>query len=225
MLTCLRILALVAALALGHAPAPAQTQTPTQTPAQPPAQTSAASADSLYALRPGDILQIRIWREPDLSGDFQVDPNGVVTLPKLGERHVAGVPLGELRDRLLAEYRVSLRNPSITFTPLRRVQVLGHVTRPGIFNVDPTLTLTGVLALAGGANPAGDVRRINLVRDGQVVRERVTEGATLQTLDVRSGDQLFVGERSWFDRNSGVLIGALISAITTIGITVVSKLP
>ncbi|HEX8829535.1 MAG TPA: polysaccharide biosynthesis/export family protein [Longimicrobium sp.] len=219
MLTCLRILALVAALALGHAPASAQTPEPA------PPQTPASPADSLYALRPGDILQIRIWREPDLSGDFQVDPNGVVTLPKLGERHVAGVPLGELRDRLLAEYRVSLRNPSITLTPLRRVQVLGSVNRPGIFNVDPTLTLTGVLALAGGANPTGDVRRINLVRDGQVVRERVTEGATLQTLDVRSGDQLFVGERSWFDRNSGVLIGALISAVTTIGITIVSKLP
>lgn len=210
------ILALLAALALGHAPARAQGE-------QPPA--APAPADSMIVLQPGDLLQVRIWREPDLSGDFQVDPSGRVTLPKLGERQVAGVPMGRLRDQLLAEYRVSLRNPSITLTPLRRVQVLGHVNRPGVFNVDPTITLTGVLALAGGANGNGNLRRINLVRDGQVVRERVTEGATLATLDVRSGDQLYVGERSWFDRNSGVLIGALISAVTTIGITVVSKLP
>ncbi len=215
MLNFLRALALVAALALGHAPARAQTADT--------APASTAATDSLYALRPGDLLQIRIWREPDLSGEFQVDPNGVVTLPKLGERRVAGVPLRELRDRLLADYRVSLRNPSITLTPLRRVQVLGHVNRPGIFNVDPTLTLTGLLALAGGANPAGDVRRINLVRNGQIVRERVTEGATLNTLEVFSGDQLFVGERSWLNRNSAFLVGAMISTATTILVTVISR--
>jgi hypothetical protein len=57
-----------------------------------------------------------------------------------------------------------------------------------------------------------------------VIYERVTAGATLVTLDVRSGDQLYVGERSWADRNSGVLIGALISTATTIAVTIVSRL-
>jgi hypothetical protein len=56
-----------------------------------------------------------------------------------------------------------------------------------------------------------------------VVRERVTEGASLATLDVRSGDQLYVGERAWVDRNSGVLISALISAIATVGIAILSR--
>lgn len=207
MVTLMRLMALLAALALGHAPARAQSAAP----------------DSMPALRPGDLLQVRIWREPDLSGEFLVDPGGMITLPKLGERRVAGVPLGTLREQLLADYRVSLRNPSITLTPLRRVQVLGNVNRPGIYNVDPTLTLTGVLALAGGANANGNLRRINLVREGQVVRERVTAGATLATLDVRSGDQLYVGERSWVDRNSGVLIGALISAATTVSIAILAR--
>jgi polysaccharide export outer membrane protein len=208
--TLIRLVALAVALALGHAPARAQSA-----PAVPDS--------SWAALQPGDILQVRIWKEPDLGGDFLVDPSGRVTLPKLGERQVAGVPLATLRDRLLAEYRVSLRNPSITLTPLRRVQVLGNVNRPGIYNVDPTLTLTGVLALAGGANANGNLRRINLVREGRVVRERVTEGASLATLDVRSGDQLYVGERAWVDRNSGVLIGALISAVTTVGIAILTR--
>jgi polysaccharide export outer membrane protein len=208
--TLIRLVALAVALALGHAPARAQSA-------------PAAPDSSWAALQPGDILQVRIWKEPDLGGDFLVDPSGRVTLPKLGERQVAGVPLATLRDRLLAEYRVSLRNPSITLTPLRRVQVLGNVNRPGIYNVDPTLTLTGVLALAGGANANGNLRRINLVREGRVVRERVTEGASLATLDVRSGDQLYVGERAWVDRNSGVLISALISAIATVGIAILSR--
>jgi polysaccharide export outer membrane protein len=173
---------------------------------------------------PGDLLQVRIWREPDLSGEFLVGTDGTVTLPKIGQRFVTGMPLDALREQLLALYRVSLRNPSISITPLRRVQVLGFVNRPGIFNVDPTLTLNGVLALAGGANVNGNLRRIRLVREGRVLYERVTAGSTLVTLDVRSGDQLYVGERSWADRNSGVLVAALISTATTIAVTIVSRL-
>lgn len=215
-----RILALaLAVLALGHAPAPAQTAD-----TAPPPPAPVATAGPQPTLHPGDLLQVRIWKEPDLSGEFPVGNDGMVTLPKLGEQRVAGVPLDELRERLLARYRVSLRNPSITIIPLRRVQVLGFVNRPGLFNVDPTLTLNGVLALAGGVGPHGNLRRIRLVREGRVMYERVTAGATLVTLDVRSGDQLYVGERSWADRNSGVLVGALLSTATTIAITVVTIL-
>lgn len=204
-----------ALLALGHAPVRAQTDT----------AAASAAATPQPTLSPGDLLQVRIWREPELSGEYLVGSDGTVTLPKIGVQRVAGVPLAELQDRLMALYRVSLRNPSITIIPLRRVQVLGNVNRPGLFNVDPTLTLTGVLALAGGANANGNLRRIRLVRGGQVLHERVTAGATLMTLDVRSGDQLYVGERSWADRNSGVLVAALISTATTIAVTIVSRLP
>lgn len=221
MVTCFRhrfLAFALAALALGCAPARAQTAEPASPP--PPA------ADGPQPmLHPGDLLQVRIWREPDLSGEFPVGTDGMVTLPKLGVQRAAGVPLDQLRDRLLEQYRVSLRNPSITIIPLRRVQVLGFVNRPGLFNVDPTLTLTGVLALAGGASGNGNLRRIRLVREGRVLHERVTAGATLVTLDVRSGDQLYVGERSWADRNSGVLVAALISTATTIAVTIVSRLP
>jgi len=202
-----RLLPLVLALlAAGHAPARAQTDT----------AAAGAAATSQPTLNPGDLLQVRIWREPDLSGEFLVGPDGTVTLPKIGVQRVAGLPLAQLQDRLMELYRVSLRNPSITIIPLRRVQVLGHVNRPGIFNVDPTLTLNGVLALAGGANGNGNLRRVRLVREGRVLHERVTAGATLVTLDVRSGDQLYVGERSWADRHSGLLVGALISTATTL---------
>jgi polysaccharide export outer membrane protein len=215
-----RLLAVLLALAAVQAPARAQTTAPADT-LPPPV---AALPAGLPPLMPGDLLQVRIWREPDLSGEFLVGTDGTVTLPKIGQRFVTGMPLDALREQLLALYRVSLRNPSISITPLRRVQVLGFVNRPGIFNVDPTLTLNGVLALAGGANVNGNLRRIRLVREGRVLYERVTAGSTLVTLDVRSGDQLYVGERSWADRNSGVLVAALISTATTIAVTIVSRL-
>lgn len=171
-------------------------------------------------LRAGDILQIRIWREPDLSGDFLVDETGTVTFPMLGDRGVAGVPIGELRDSLLTAYGRELRNPSIVIIPLRRVYVLGEVNAPGLKPVDPTVSLAGVVALAGGANPQGDLKKIRIIRNGVVLLDAISAEASLSDIDIRSGDQIFVGRRSWFDRNSTFVVSALLS-ITSIAISLV----
>jgi protein involved in polysaccharide export with SLBB domain len=167
-------------------------------------------------LQPGDLLRITIWREPDLSGDFTVDERGRITLPLLGALQVAQVPVGTLRDTLISRYARELRNPSINIVPLRRVNVLGEVTRPGLYPVDPTMTLADVVAMAGGTGPTGDLRAIRLVRDGTVILERVEPGMPLTTADVRSGDQVFVGRRSWLDRNSGTLLATVLSATISI---------
>jgi protein involved in polysaccharide export with SLBB domain len=97
------------------------------------------------------------------------------------------------------------------------------VNRPGLYNLDPTVTLSGAIATASGASPLGDLRRIRLVRDGKTFAARVGGNETLNTLDVRSGDQIYVGERSWLERNSAFLVGALISTATTIVVTLIAK--
>jgi len=213
-------LAALLACAAG-APAAAQTTAPADTSTRPPSQDT--SADAAVGLTPGDVLRVVIWREPDLSGEFIVDPDGVVTLPMIGVQRVTGIPLGQLRTRIMEQYRVNLRNPSITVTTLRRIQVLGQVNRPGLYNLDPTVTLSGAIATASGATPMGDLRRIRLVRDGKTFAARVGGNERLNTLDVRSGDQIYVGERSWIDRNSAFLVGALISTATTIVVTLIAR--
>lgn len=167
-------------------------------------------------LRPGDIVRVEIWREEDLSGEFHVDESGTVTLPLLGERRVAGVMFSELRDALLADYRAELRNPSILITPLRRIYILGDVNSPGPQSIDPTISLAGAIALAGGASSEGDLRRIRVVRDGQIVLDRVSAESALSGIDIRSGDQVFVGRRSWFDRNSTFLVSATLSVASIV---------
>src|ERR1700745_4280304 len=92
-----------------------------------PAPSRAQTAADQVVLRPGDRLRVRIWREGDLSGDFQVDEAGAVTLPLLGTRTVANVPMSQLREQLMRDYLQQLRNPSITITPFRRVNILGEV--------------------------------------------------------------------------------------------------
>lgn len=157
---------------------------------------------------PGDVVRVMIWREPDLSGEFMVDSRGLLTLPMIGEQAAAGLTVEELRAKLLDQYRVNLRNPSITIVPMRRVQILGDVNRPGMYNLEPTVTLAGAIAMAMGANPQGDLNRIRIIRDGEVVVTRVSASETITDVEIRSGDQIFVGQKSWLDRNSAVVITA-----------------
>src|SRR5690606_42123549 len=95
-----------------------------------------------------------------------LNANGDWTRPLLGTIHHAGVPLDDVRDLLMERYLVELKNPSITIRPLRRIYVLGEVNRPGLPALDPTLTLAGAVAIAGGANPLGDLRNLTIVREG-----------------------------------------------------------
>ncbi len=173
-------------------------------------------------LRPGDAIQVEIWREPDLSGTFFVDVRGLVVLPLLGEIPATGRAWTEIFDELMERYRRELRNPSVRLTPRRRVHVLGEVNQPGIYDLDPTLSLLGAVALAGGALPQGDLKNLQVVRDGEVILDRVPAESALATVDIRSGDEIFVGRRSWFERNSTFLVSAVLS-VTTIIVTLVAR--
>jgi len=172
-------------------------------------------------LRPGDAIRIEIWREEDLSGEFQVGTDGTVTLPLLGRQRLVDIPMTAIRDTLTAQYRVHLRNPSINVTPIRRVSVLGEVQEPGLYGADPTLSLAGVVALAGGATPEGNLNRIRIIREGAIFRERVGAGETLSGADIRSGDQIVVEQKSWFSRNTQFVIGAVLSLATSIATTLI----
>jgi polysaccharide export outer membrane protein len=203
LIMCFRNLALIGILCLVSSVARAQ-------------QANASPQPGGYALAPGDVIRIAIWREPDLSGEFLVDEQGVVTLPLLGKRSVLNVPVAALRDSLIADYAVQLRNPSVTITPLRRIYVLGEVTKPGLYTVDPTISLAGAVALAGGATPNGNLDRLRVVRNGQVVLNGVAAGSSLSAVDIRSEDQVFVDRRGWLDRNSTFAASALVSTAALI---------
>lgn len=172
------------------------------------AQTVAPS-DSALALRPGDAVRLRIWREPDLSGDFPVNESGIVVLPKLGPRRVVAEHPDSLKAWVVRSYATVLRNPSIEVLLVRRVQVLGAVKNPGLYPVEPTMTVADAIALAGGTTPQGKSNKVELRRHGEKVRGELAGRLLIGDSPIRSGDQIYVPERSWISRNPGVLIGAL----------------
>lgn len=172
-------------------------------------------------LQPGDAVRVQIWQEQDLTGEFLVDSDGTVVLPLLGEKQVTGIPVRDLRRQLIEDYRVHLRNPSINITPLRRLHVLGEVQRPGLYAVDPTTNLAGAIALAGGATPGGSLSRITILRDGEQITQRVGPGVTVTSAGVRSGDQIIVERRGWFERNSNFVISTVLSLTTIISTIII----
>ncbi len=173
--------------------------------------------DSTHPVRPGDLVRLRIWREEDLSGEFQVDAAGPVVFPRLGEYQVAGETSQSLANRLIDDYRRYLRNPLIEITVLKRVQVLGAVARPGVYNVDPTTTIADALALAGGVSSIGSQDKIRIMRDGAELTTGVSERTMIGDSPIQSGDQIFVPERSLFARNTAVYT-TIISAVVTLTI-------
>ena len=94
-------------------------------------------------------------------------------------------------------------------TMLRRINVLGAVQKPGLYPVDATMTIADALAAAGGATAMGDQHKVELVRNGARLNRRINTDARIAETPLRSGDQIFVPERSFVVRNSGLVATAI----------------
>ncbi|MEX0892404.1 MAG: polysaccharide biosynthesis/export family protein [Gemmatimonadota bacterium] len=169
----------------------------------------------LEPLRPGDAIVLSVWREPDWEGTFRVDTRGIVVLPRIGRMDVTGRTPLEIEKHILDELTKSLTHTSIEVVFLRRIAVQGAVREPAMYDVDPTLTVADALALAGGTTPEGDAERIQLLRAGQVMPVSISERTVISASPIRSGDQLFVPERSWLSRNPGT-VAAIASGLLSV---------
>ncbi|MBA4157293.1 MAG: SLBB domain-containing protein [Gemmatimonadetes bacterium] len=179
-----------------------------------------AQSISSLPLRPGDVVRLQIFREPDMSGDFAVDEAGIVVLPRLGPVSVTSEPADSLRAALTRQYLAFLNHPSVTVTLLRRIQVLGAVRSPGLYPMDATMTVGDALALAGGTTSQGNPRRLELFRGGEKVRVDLSPETPISTSPIRSGDQIYVPERSWLSRNTW-LVSSAFGASVSIAIAVI----
>ena len=131
-----------------------------------------------------------------------------MVLPLLGAKSVTGISPDHLRDQLTKEYGDYLVNTAVNVTLLRRIAVLGEVRVPRVYTIDATNSVADVIARAQGVTPEGDAEKIDLVRGGRTLRTTLTGTEILQEADIRSGDQIIVGRRSWLSRNFSSLVGA-----------------
>jgi polysaccharide export outer membrane protein len=121
--------------------------------------------------------------------------------------------VADLRRRIRAEFGQLYTQSFISIIPLFRVAVLGEVNRPGLYSVDPTMTIYDVVATAGGATRDAKSSGTRLIRGGQQVQVPVDAAwlarATLRELGVRSGDQIVMPRRALTSNDWWVLLTAL----------------
>jgi polysaccharide biosynthesis/export protein len=169
-------------------PAAVQAQTarlvePADPPQPPPATAPAVSATAIdteslspdYRIVPGDVLQVSVWKEPELSSEVRVRPDGSLTVPLIGDLLAVGKLPRELAAELGQALTAFITSPVVTVTlkesPALRFFVLGEVARPGEFPLLGRTTLMQALALAGGLREYAKSEEIRILRQEQRVAE------------------------------------------------------
>ena len=121
-----------------------------------------------YLIGPGDILEISVWKDPELSRQVVVLPDGTISFPLLGKISAAGKTVDGLKVEM-AE-RISRYVPEPDLTVILQsvnsmvVYVIGKVNRPGHIALNRNISVLQALAMAGGLNTFADRRNIAIIR-------------------------------------------------------------
>jgi protein involved in polysaccharide export with SLBB domain len=153
-----------------------------------------------------DVFEIRVFNEPDLSGNYRVSAEGTIDFPLVGRLHVAGLRAEEAQDLLVQKLKAGyLKDPQLLIMirswNSRKVSVLGQVSHPGSVDYFPRMTIVDAIALAGGFTAIADKNVVNLRREvaGKIETKvfpvgDISEGRA-PNVPVLPGDVLVVEER------------------------------
>lgn len=176
-----------------------------------------ASGDEARVLRAGDAVQITVWRNEDMSGEFPIADDGSIGHPLLRDVQAAGVPLAEVESRIRTRLSSLSANPQFFVQPLLSVSVGGEVRQPSLYRLPPTTTLAEAVALAGGASERGRLERVRLFRGGEEIQIDMTSPeAGLAQSPIRSGDQIYVDRRVSIFREYIAPAGSITAAIVSL---------
>lgn len=169
-------------------------------------------------LRPGDAVQITVWRKPEFSGEFNIASNGAVDHPLYQDVVVAGFPMSVAHQRMRDFLKTWEVDPRFVIKPLFRVAVGGQVQKPNLYALPPEMTIAQAVATAGGVTPQGRLNRVRVLRAGGDLLVDLTQSDGPGAREtVRSGDQIIVEQRGGeVFRQYIAPAGALASAVVTL---------
>ena len=123
-----------------------------------------ATADPNYVIGAQDVLDINVWKEPDVSRTVPVRPDGKISLPLLNDVQAAGLTPAQLAAQITESLKKYVTNPQVTVIVTtinsQRVYILGEVTRPGAFPLIPGMSVLQALSSAGGFTQFAKVKSI-----------------------------------------------------------------
>ena len=123
-----------------------------------------ATVDPNYVIGAQDVLDINVWKEPDVSRTVPVRPDGKISLPLLNDVQAAGLTPAQLSAQVTDSLKKYVTNPQVTVIVTvinsQRVYILGEVTRPGAFPLIPGMSVLQALSSAGGFTQFAKVKSI-----------------------------------------------------------------
>src|SRR5690348_2540098 len=161
------------------------------------AQTGRADDAAAYRLGSGDKLRVTVFGEKDLSGEFDVNDQGVVALPLIGPTKLAGKTISEAEAQITQSYgKDYLVNPRVNVEVLnyRPFFILGEVKNPGSYPYVNGMTVVNAVALAGGYTPRANKNHIVMKRaanPGAGEQEVPEDGAVLPGDIIRVPERFF----------------------------------
>ncbi len=172
-------------------------------------------------VRPGDLIRIEVWRQPDYSGEFTVGMDGNILHPLYQELRVAGRTTDQARvivEQFLSNY---IQAANVVVEPLYRVSVGGEVRQPAVYPMLRGSTLADAVAMGGGPTALAKLDRIILLRSGTQYNLVLGQDSlvTFGQLPVVSGDQVLLERQSTFNVFRDVI--APVATLAALWLTVI----
>jgi len=183
---------------------PVQEQKPPVVAEDKPEVTTASAGAAVdprsYKIGAEDVILVRIWREPELSGLVSVRPDGKINLLLVGEIEAADVTPVELEARIAKAYEKVLKNPIVSLqvqkVESKRYLLSGEVGRSGAFPLVRPMTVLEALTVAGGIREFGNGKKIIIMRGSERIKfnyNEVIKGKKLeQNILLQPGDHIVV---------------------------------
>jgi len=162
----------------------------------------AASADS-YRIGPSDVITVTVWKEPALSGNLLVRPDGMISMSLLGDVQASGMTPLQLANQIAAKLKKYIQDPnvSVVLTQInsKKVFLLGEVQKRGPVDMTPGMTVLQAIASAGGLTDFADTKKIYILRDEAGTHQKIPvrykealKGNSELNLALKSGDTIVV---------------------------------
>lgn len=123
---------------------------------------------SQFRLGPEDVLEIAVWKNQDLTKTVVVRPDGLISMPIVGDIHAAGLSADELGQRIAERLRQFVQNPAVSVNVKElnsyAIFVVGEVVRPGKYSLKSYATVLQAISMAGGFTEYAKKNKIQVVR-------------------------------------------------------------
>lgn len=159
-----------------------------------------------YRLGAGDLINIGVYNEPDLSLEVRIGLSGKISFPLLGDIKVAGLSPKDVENKLLERLKGPfLIDPSVTVSIVeyRPFYVTGEVEKPGSYAFHPGLTVDKAISVAGGFTERASKSKIYVIHDnaarvGLSEQKRSAKRRIVQLYDVVQPGDVITVEQSFF---------------------------